>query len=334
MMKKISYRILLLSLLMLSTTLSCDIKPKIDQRLEKQVQVDAQGFETLLSGFVTQVSSIKNPGEVDMRPVFPDTWLFEQMPQLYALGIPTPINIRGLVQVSETDNWTYSMIVSNTPDRRLWWYGGGFWGWPFPTIVYFNRAAKLNPTTDTYIVPTWTGQPFYWGNIQGGDSNKRDYPKAVDLDYFKTYKIVTQPYMIPPEATHGVYQEPRSKLSSGSAANLAAVARQMWDANPYLDKSDTERSKTPNLTQLMAQLSIETEKVNNDVTLYLDTINNLENKYFIPNSSNYDKQNALVNYKNAVGQIKTQLSQMNNYLQQIRNWNFINLEKYRSLKTK
>jgi hypothetical protein len=82
----------------------------------------------------------------------------------------------------------------------------------------------------------------------------------------------------------------------------------------------------------MAQLSTETEKLNNDVTLYLDTINNLETKYFIPNSSSYDKQNALVDYKNAVGQIRTQLSQMNNYLQHIKNWNFINLEKYRSLK--
>ena len=332
-MKKRAYVILMLSLLILSSTLSCYIRPKIDPQQEKQVQVDARGFETLLSGLVTYVSSIKNPGDVDMRSIFPDTWLFEQTPEQFAIGIPTPIYVRGLVQVSETDNWTYFMTISSPEDIRYLWNIGGFWGWPFPPTVYFNRAAKLNPATDTYVAPRWIGQPFYWGNIQGGDSGKRDYPKAVDLDYFKIYKIVLQPYMIPPEATHGVYQEPRSKLSGGSTANLAAIARQMWDANPYLDKSDIERSKTPPLTQLMAQLSTETVKINGDVTLYLDNISKLESKYFMPNYSSYDKQNALVDYKNALLQIRSQLLQIDNYLQPIKNWNFNNLEKYRSLKT-
>jgi hypothetical protein len=330
-MKKISFLILLLSLV---TIAACSTMPSIDPQLEGQVQIEASEFGTLLSRLVTHVSSIKNPSDADMRSVFPNSWLFEQTPQLYALGIPISKAImRGLVPVRETDEWTYYLIPSPTEDWLLW-SGSVFWGQPVPTIVYFNRGEKLNPNTDIYIVPTWIGQPYKWGNIEGGAPDKRDYPRELNLDYFKSDKIVKQPYMIPPEATYGVYQEPRDKLSGGNTSNLSGIVRQMWDANPYLDKSETERLKTPTISQLMAQLPAEIVKINWDVTICLDNINNLENKYFKTNSSIYGNQNELADYKNSLGKIKIELSQIEEYLQPIKKWDFRNLEKYRALKAR
>ncbi len=320
----------LLVILILSTV-SCYFEPMVDQQLESQVRSEAQGFELLLSELVKHVDSIKDPGDVDIRTVFPDSWLFEQTSQHYVIGIPVPAQVRGLVRVPETEQWTYYMIV--TPYNRHWfsWYGMNIWEWPFPNIVYFNRAGKLNPNTDIYIVPGWTGQPFYWGNIQGGAADKGDYPRSANLDYFKTYKTAVQPYLVPIEATHGVYQEPFIKPAVGSVSNLAAITRQLWDANPYLNKSDIERSKTPPVAQLVSQLSSEADKINNDVISYLNNINNLENKYFIPNSWSYDKLNQLTEYKNSLLLIQAQLSQIDVFLKSLRNWNFANVEKFRAL---
>lgn len=330
-MKKISFIILLLSLV---TIVACSAMPIVDPQLEKQVQIEANEFRALLGKLVTHVSSIKDPGDVDIRSVFPNSWLFEQTAQLYALGIPISKAVRrGLVPVRETDEWTYYLIPSRTEDW-LFWSDNTFWGVPVPSIIYFDRGGKLSPDTDVYIVPTWIGQPYKWGNIQGGAQDKRDYPKELNLDYFKYNKIVKQPYMIPPEATYGVYQEPRDKPSGGSTSNLSGIIQQMWEANPYLDKSDAERLKTPTIPQLMAQLPAEIVKINWDVTINLDAVNNLDNKYFKVNPSIYTNQNELADYKNSLMKIKTELSQIEEYLQPIKKWDFSNLEKYRVLKAR
>jgi hypothetical protein len=108
----------------------------------------------------------------------------------------------------------------------------------------------------------------------------------------------------------------------------------MWDANPYLEKSEAERSKTPALMHLIAQLPAEIGNVASDAAAYLNTVSNFESKYFIPNSSTYDKQNELADYRNSMATIKAQLSGIDNYLQQIRKWDFGRLEKYRFQKAK
>ena len=140
--------------------------------------------------------------------------------------------------------------------------------------------------------------------------------------------------MIPPEATHGVYQEPRNKLSGGDTGKIAGIVRQMWDANPYLEKSEAERSKTPTIMQLIAQLPAEIGNVAGDAAVYLNTVSNFESKYFIPNTAPYDRQNELADYKNSMATIKTQLSGIDSYVQQISKWDFSRLEKYRLQKAK
>ncbi len=326
-MKKIS---ILVSLLIALIIVSCTTPPKLDTQLENQIQVEAQEFEALLNRLVIYVNSIRNPGDINIRSVFPDSWLFEETAQLYAIGIPISRDIpRGLTQVRETDQWTYFLVI--TPDS--FWSNYGWW--PLYTVVYFNRGGKLNPDTETYIAQGWTGQPYNWGGIQGGAADKGNYPVGLNPGFFKSYKVMKQPYMVPLEATFGVYQEPRiSTLSGGTTSAIAAIVRQIWDANPYVEKSETERSKTPSIQQLIGQLPSESGKVNSDITIYLNAVNNFESKYFIPNASSYDKQNELVDYKNSMATIRSQLSGIDSYLQQISKWDFSRLEKYRFQKAK
>jgi hypothetical protein len=320
-LKKIS---ILVSLLIVTITLACSPVPKVDPQLEKQVQTETQEFEALLNRLVVYVNSIKSPEDIPIRTVFPDSWLFEENAQLYALGIPVSRDIsRGLVQARETDQWTYFMII--TPND-MFFYG---W-WPPTTIVYFNRGGKVNPDTDNYIAQRWTGQPFNWGTIQGGAGDKGDYPVEINPGFFKSYKVIKQPYMIPPEASFAVYQEPRNfVLSRVGISSITGIVRLMWEANPYLDKSEIERSKTPPIQQLTAQLPAEIGKINNDINVYLNTVSNFETKYFTPNSSSYNKQNELADYKNSMATIRSQLSGIDNYLQQITKWDFSRLYKYR-----
>ena len=327
-------KLLFVSILILTAILACTAPPpKIDTQLEKQVQTESQEFESLLSRFVAYVGSIKNPGDISIRSVFPDSWLFEDAGQFYSIGVPISKDVvKGLTQVRETDPWTYYLII--TPNDHYYYGWWPYGGWPIGTVVYLSRIGHLTPDTDTYIVQGWTGT-FSWGNIQGGAGDKRNYPTEVNPGFFKSYRIVNQPYMVPPEATHGVYQEPRIfNPSGGNISTIAGIARQIWDANPYVEKSDAERAKTPPIQQLIIQIPGEVAKLNNDVNYNLNTVGSFESKYFTPNSASYNKQNELADYKNSMATIKSQLSGIDSYLQQLTKWDFSRLYKYRMLQVK
>lgn len=314
-MKKLFSLLLFFSLLAL---LACAPAPKADLNLEKQIQKEEYEFETALGKLATYLSSIKHPNDPGISFIFPSTWLVEAYEsggsnlQWYGIGMPIAKDVgRGLTSVKGAD--------------QPGWY-------------YVNRAGALNPNTDLYIAPTWTGQPFNWGSLEGGtlskDPNARKYPWAERLDCFKSEKVIKQPYMVPAEATYGVYLESHKKLSTTSVNNLVNIVQQIQGANPYKEKSYSEQLRTPSMTQLLEQLPPEAAKIGDDADTLIGFATALDTRYFSKNSSIYDKQNQLTYYKEGLRKTKLQLSGIGEYTQPIKQWDFSNLEKYRALKKK
>ena len=163
------------------------------------------------------------------------------------------------------------------------------------------------------------------------NQDMRNYPKRVALD-FKKQKVIEQPYMVPPEATHGVYLETRNKLGSNKS-NLQKIVEQVKEANPYLAETSLEQYKTT-LLQLLEQISPEIEKIDADTYVAISFITYLDSKYFVPNSWCYDRQTELDDYISSIESIRTQLSQIDEDVQKIKGWDFSSLENYRALTSK
>lgn len=312
-MKKLFSLFLFLSLL---TLVACAPAPKADLNLEKQIQKEEYEFETALGKLITYLSSIKHPNDVGINSIFPSTWLVEAYEsggsnlQWYGIAMPVPKDVgRGLASTKmETNRY------------------------------YVNRGGALNPNTNLYIAPAWTGQPFNWDILEGGflatDPLARKYPWAERLDCFKSEKVIKQPYMVPAEATYGVYLESHKKLSTTSVSNLVNIVQQIQGANPYKEKTYSEQLRTPSMAQLLEQLPPEAAKIGDDADTLIGFATTLDTRYFSKNSSIYDKQNALTSYTEALRKTKLQLSGIGEYIQPIKQWDFSSLEKYRALKKK
>ena len=292
-------------------------QPQADPKLEKQVQKEEYEFETALGKLATYISSIKHPRDLQISSIFPNTWLIDAYEgggsnmQWYGIGIPIPKDVgRG---------FGYSQRQEGLPTKD--WFR-------------MERIGILTPNTDMYIVSGWNGQLYNWRDIQVSNPDMKSYPQSVKLDCFKSEQVVRQPFMVPPEATYGVYLESHKKLSTASMSNLQNTVQQIQGANPYKERTYKEQLGTPSITQLLEQIPAEATKISSDADILIAFVATLNNKYFSQNASIYDKQNQLTSYLDTIKNVKAHLSGIGEYMQPIKQWDFSNLAKYRTLKNK
>jgi hypothetical protein len=278
---------------------------------EQQIQLEAYKFNELLEEFMVFITDIKNPCDIDLKKVLPDNWLFEiysvnsSSLKQYALAMPIPADLR--------KGWD---VVSTTREG-----------------ISFKRVSRLNPDTNLYIAPTWNSQPRDWTYWTLNNMDVMNYPRPVKSDYFVMQKICLQPYMIPDEATHGIYTGDWINKNC-NITSLVTIVRDVREANPYQERSFIEQYKTPSISTILAPLPDEIKKVTDDVNSYLVLVNSLDKTFFTPNTSIYNKRSELEKYKIDMTKITEQLNQIDNYVKKIKAWDFSNLEKYRSLKNK
>lgn len=278
--------------------------------LQQKVQIEEAEYSKLLESFSGFVSNIKDPCSIDIRAIFPDNWQFEfytsktSGSQMWALAIPIPPNIKRGFQQGKTEQGITSMTF----------------------------GEKMTPNTNIYIAPTWNGLPYDWRGWIGISQDIAKYPVPVTHEYFETQKMLMQPYFIPDEATHGVYTANWTGKDC-TKNRLANIVSDIFQANPYKDRSFSEQYNTPSTTSLLDSLSAEISRMQNDRAAYIKFVDDLNTTFFKPNASTYNKGSALDLYKNELNNISDQLSKINtDYISKIKAWDFSNLNKYRELK--
>ena len=312
MLKKSSVNILLVSLVLLFSCIATACGAKQDTtNLENQTQKESYDFEQLINEFTAYVQNIKHPAKLNLKSVFPgESWYFELSApddsgfQKYYLAIPISAEIGRGMTTSKVEIDKY----------------------------YITRAGKLDPETNVYIVPSWNGQPFNWGTTQGLSQEAREYPIRLELDCFKNQKICAQPLMVPPEASHGVYAGTVKQMGTESTAKLVSSVQQLYKSNPYIERSYKEQLKIVSMENIIESLSSEVKLIAADVKTMTDFTKLLESKYIEPNISSYDCQEELSAYKASLEMTHTQLTEIDGYIQKIKDWDFSNLDKYRVLK--
>lgn len=305
---------LLICVLFLITFISCI--PSIDSGTEsksdqliQQVQNEGVLFEELLLNAQTDIAGIKYPNDVSLSMIIPDGWLFETLvPDVgnkieSVLAIPAPKGIKtGLTVEKSTEGW-----------------------------VYYRRTTYLNPKTNIYIVSIMP--PPRYASLQGTPSDFKDYPKRIQVDYLKSYKVVVSPYYIPDNVTHGLYQidGPLPFRDGGNNYRLSQIVNQMIDANPYLEKPSPVGTSITEFMETGSRLWAQVGLIREDIDNVLDFVNRMEKTYFIPNSWSWDNKDKLAEYRDSMNAISDSLSKLETCLHEVNDWNFSNLEKCRTL---
>ncbi len=285
------------------TLLSCSptIAPE-SAELDQRVQIEARKFEELLTDLSKNVSMMTFPKDISLKPVIPDNWLFEicqspspDRPSKYAVGVPVPKGVKtGLTITGQTKGWDY-----------------------------YSRTTQLNPHTNHYVVSSLPSKDRY-KNLEGLPKDFREYPERQSIDCLSSYIVVLSPYYIPENVTHGLYfiDGPKPFKDGGTNYDLMKIVGKMFDANPYKEKTSLEQYKTSDLGKLMEQLVVQIAVMSEDINNAISFVNSLEHTYFQPNAISWNTQDELVNYKKSMAGIRSELSQIELYLQNINNWDF------------
>jgi hypothetical protein len=311
MVKKICFVVICL---LLAVAIACESKPKVDLKpIETQVQKEASEFKQALDEIVTTADSVRYLADVPIDSLIPKDWLYEiSQPSgeqiSVNLAIPVPKDVgRGLTAV-------------RGPDEANWYY--------------MRRGGNLDPDTELYIAPTWTGSPYNYGGMQGGDPKSRNYPEAAKLSCFKNEKVIKQPYMVPSEATHGVYiMSGPDFRKSRSNYNISQLLSEITEANPYEAKGSVSDYVTTKLPDVVKRFREQLAVISKDMDSANGFATALEDKYG-KKSGSWTTHEAVESYKKIITENKAKLSQIEASLSKISNWDFTSLEKYRSLTTK
>ena len=191
--------------------------------------------------------------------------------------------------------------------------------------VTFRRTTYLKPNTDFYVVSSMPSNERYKDLIWNDPPpNFRDYPKRQTVDCLPAYMIVISPYYIPENVTHGFYSidYPLLFRDGGNNYNLVNIVSEMFDANPYEEKTPLKEYQTPQLGELIEQLEARVTVINEDIENAIGFVDKLEETFFTPNADMWDTQDELVMYKESMEDIRTDLSKVEMYLLEIYDWDF------------
>jgi hypothetical protein len=293
--------------ILLLSLLSCGPagSPK-SKELEQQIEMEAQQFEELLTDISKQVSTMKYPHDISLESLAPDEWIFKccdtatsDKPANYVLCIPVPKGIKT----------GFTVVKSSDVDMTIW----------------YQRLTYLDPKTDLYVVSSMPDKNRY-AHLQWKTPppNFREYPRKESIDCLSSHMIVLSPYYIPENVTHGFYSinGPEPFRDGGNNYNLVNIAGDMFDANPYEKTTSAEEYQASELGDLIEQLRAQITLVNEDIDTALKFVDGLEKKFFQPNADIWDTQDEFAQYRDSMKDIRTQLSQLETYLQEIDNWDF------------
>ena len=276
------------------------------KELEQQIEVEASQFEELLTELSQHVSAMTYPKDIPLEPIISDNWIFKccdpgtaDKPSKYALGIPVPKGIKT----------GFTVIKSSDVDMR----------------IYYKRLTYLQPNTDFYIVSSMPSKDRYshlhW---KVTPPNFSDYPVRETVDCLQSHMIVFSPYYIPENVTHGFYSLKGPKLfnDGGNNYNLVNLVGDMFDADPYKERTPAEEYQAPQLGDIMKQIRAQIDVMNVDIDNALDFVDTLEEHFFMPNAEIWGTQDELTQYRQSMEDIRDNLSQLETYLQEIENWDF------------
>jgi hypothetical protein len=294
-------------LILLLTVLSCGQTGKQDSKdLEQQIEVEAYQFEELLTELSQHVSAMAYPQDIPLEPLVPDSWIFKccdpgttGTPAKYALCIPVPKGIKT----------GFTVVKSSDVDYR----------------TYYQRQTFLDPKTDFYVVSSMPSKDRYKDLIFNNPiPDFREYPKRETIDCLKSRMIVISPYYIPENVTHGYYslRGPEPFNDGGSNYNLVNLAGDMFDANPYKERTAVQEHQDPQLGDVLKQLRAQIDVINVDIDNALNFVDRLEELFFKPNAEIWDTQDELAQYRESMEDIRANLSQIEAYLQEIESWDF------------
>lgn len=276
--------------------------------LVRQVQKDAYEFEKLLQEINAIELTMVYPADISLGDIIPSKWMLET-------NKPAAEKLEGTLAIPIAKD----TAIGLRPIRQT------------QTMVWFEPAGKFTPVTDIYIVGVgilaYLGPPQEFLYFESGPPQYRDYPKRIYLDFLKDYLLVDSPYFIPPNTTHGVYQlswnEFRKRRSDYGISQLQA---DLADANPYILRNRTEARKVPKFPAVVARFQSALTSIENDLIVALAFSQELETKYFKPNSESWTTQGALTNYRKQIETMRGKLLQIRSSLQKLETWDFYNLE--------
>ena len=198
--------------------------------------------------------------------------------------------------------------------------------------IHSTRTSYLKPNTNTYVMSLMPKKDRYIF-AKGAPSDFREYPTRIEIELLPPpHKIALSPYYIPENVTHGLYEldGPKSYRDGGNNYGLRGIIAQMSDANPYTEKVTIEGSLNTAFLELHEALSVQIEIAKDDINNILSFVDTLENSYFKPNIWCWNTQDEIAEFRGSMETTLTRLSQIATSSEEISNWDFSNLEKYRT----
>jgi hypothetical protein len=310
-----------------------------DRVLYKQVQKESKNYTQIINDIYSNEIAVKYPGDMDLSSIFPvttpDSWIFEaQSPNKSSTmkcGLAMPISKdvqpgykKVTIDPNVSNNYSDTLGTYIPPDNLR----GG-------TAIIEDRASRLNPDTDNYIVKKFLGPPRWLQTIIFTNPNIKDYPKLIILDLFTRYKVVQSPYFVPDDCTHGIYIFEIAEFRySKTDYSLTSSINQLKDENPYLQNDPDFVLNQSSINDRVKNIRTQITKINKDFDTALAFIQSIDAKYFKPNSYNSADINGFNKYKKDIEISRGQLTQIDTKIQLIEKWDFTNLQKYRDLVNK
>jgi hypothetical protein len=276
----------------LSFNLACDNSKTGVIQPKEVVQTDSSRFDSYVDDLVGLMAIIQEPCDLDVKQIFPEGWIAETykakgVSNMIALAVPIPKDIgRGMA----------------------------------PYKGYIMRAGLLDPNTNLYLSSTWDGMTYDWG-IQDRSAEERSYPKAVNAEYFRSYKVMLQPYMVPIEASHGVY-EYKFEVGNCYLAKASKLAEGLKGVSPY--KSINAGTYTDNASYLASIKDLENAiiKINDDAGAYVNFLILVKRTFFLKPAYADSKKDVLTQYTDKLADTRTKLAKAVTFNDTLKTWDF------------
>jgi hypothetical protein len=284
--------VLILVMVFCSVSSACEgSKADVDPG-QLAIQADREKFNRKVDELKVVLTSIQDPCNLDVNKIFPDDWMAEPYrakdgKNMVAIAVPIPKDTgRGMA----------------------------------PYKGYIMRAGLLNPNTNTYLSSSWDGSKYNWGN-QDRSIEERRYPQQLNADYFKEYKIMFQPYMVPSEASHGIY-EYKFDVKNCSMEGASKLAGDLKLSNPY--NAIIAGTYTDNTSYLASIKEAENAllEVQDDCSAYSTFLALLDRNFFLQPAYSDSKKAEMTQYYEEMAGVKAKLEAAGKILGTLKTWDF------------
>jgi hypothetical protein len=283
---------------------ACAAKPKVDY--SAQLEKDGYDFLKQLQELIKLESDISYTGDIPLSKAMPKNVMIEvtdSRADRFQIGLAVPVSKKASTGLE---------ILQQTKD-----------------FTYFGRAGYLDPNTDFYIVPVFTGTPPGNALYESGPPSYKIYPKRASIGFFDRNIIIESPYYIPENASWGVYALSWTAfIHDRRYYEMSGILRDLLDSNPYKAKVGVEKYDFPVFEKKLLEFQIQLGQAEKDLIVAKYFIDYLDNKFFAPGMDSPDDRSAVVQYKKQVDAMLQRIGNMQPKLETLQLWDFESIARY------